>query len=422
MINEKLLKDMYNLSIELYDETSPSSKVMILRRYSSCKKLLSYIYDSDKAFHITGDKVLEKGNANYRYSEKCLFDILEALTLKTVRGQQALDLCYTYMEEHREYRMLIVNILNKNMESGIGASIINKAFPGIIPDFKRTVPLAVEYKEGMFREGERIFVSRKLDGIRCLCFIEEGKATFYSRNGKQFHTLDVLKKDIEKSYIGSADVILDGELCIFDENGDEDFKAITKEFRRRNHTIKNPGYVLFDIYDKEDFVPGNIMQEYYGDRYKKLLGFFQFEHTIVLEQTCIEFTSEEVHKYMDSIPESWEGIMLRRGKRTSFKRSKDLVKMKLFKEGEFAVTAVTETTKLISGISQICVGSLQIDYKEFTVGVGSGLTDAQRLDWCRNPDKIIGKKITVKYQGESDNDQGGKSLRFPVFKGIRDYE
>jgi ATP-dependent DNA ligase len=42
-------------------------------------------------------------------------------------------------------------------------------------------------------------------------------------------------------------VIFDGELCIVDENGKEDFQGIIKEHNRKNHTIKNPKFLIFDI-------------------------------------------------------------------------------------------------------------------------------------------------------------------------------
>jgi DNA ligase-1 len=50
------------------------------------------------------------------------------------------------------------------------------------------------------------------------------------------------------------------------------------------------------------------------------------------------------------------------------------------------------------------------------VRVGSGFTIEQRQDFHKNPNKILGKIITVQYFQESQNQDGGISLRFPTFK------
>jgi ATP-dependent DNA ligase len=41
-------------------------------------------------------------------------------------------------------------------------------------------------------------------------------------------------------------MVFDGEVCIVDENGVEDFQGIMKEIKRKDHTIKNPKYKVFD--------------------------------------------------------------------------------------------------------------------------------------------------------------------------------
>ena len=67
-----------------------------------------------------------------------------------------------------------------------------------------------------------------------------------------------------------------------------------------------------------------------------------------------------------------------------------------------------------------CAGAFIIRHKGNPVAVGSGLSDALRIDAWNNQDKYIGKRITVKYFEETTDNDGNPSLRFPIFKGFRD--
>jgi DNA ligase-1 len=57
-----------------------------------------------------------------------------------------------------------------------------------------------------------------------------------------------------------------------------------------------------------------------------------------------------------------------------------------------------------------------IKHKGNIVRVGSGFTIDQRQDFYKHPKKILGKIITVQYFEETQNQDGGISLRFPTFK------
>ncbi|WP_437261246.1 hypothetical protein [Bacillus thuringiensis] len=65
------------------------------------------------------------------------------------------------------------------------------------------------------------------------------------------------------------------------------------------------------------------------------------------------------------------------------------------------------------------LGALIVDYKDHDVKVGSGYTDQERVELLQNIKNVIGKICTVQFFEESQNKEGGISLRFPVFKGLR---
>ena len=61
------------------------------------------------------------------------------------------------------------------LEIRAGAKVINKAFPGLIPEFN--VALAKEY-DGKCDWNDHWYASRKLDGVRCLAVVDwKGECT-----------------------------------------------------------------------------------------------------------------------------------------------------------------------------------------------------------------------------------------------------
>ena len=61
--------------------------------------------------------------------------------------------------------------------------------------------------------------------------------------GKELTTLNKVKEAIEVTNI--INTVFDGEICLVDENGDEDFQGVMKQLRRKDHQIEKPS--IYDI-------------------------------------------------------------------------------------------------------------------------------------------------------------------------------
>ena len=148
---------------------------------------------------------------------------------------------------------LVFCILDKNLKTRTGADLINKAIPKCVPTFKVALANSYDKQKSKVDFNEQTwFASQKLDGVRCLAIVDDkGKCNFYSRQGKTFDTLDTLKTEIES--LNLRNMVFDGEICIVDDNGVEDFQGIMKEIKRKDHTIKNPKYKVFDYLMLEEF-------------------------------------------------------------------------------------------------------------------------------------------------------------------------
>ena len=66
------------------------------------------------------------------------------------------------------------------------------------------------------------------------------------------------------------------------------------------------------------------------------------------------------------------------------------------------------------------LGSLIVSYKGNSVGVGSGLSEDMRKAIWSNPNGYIGRVATIQYFEETKDKTGKLSIRFPVFKELRE--
>ena len=389
------------------------------------KELWNLIYDKDVLFHITSDKIDK--NLNVCISNKDYNgDIIELLKDLYVQysGNTALAIACGFVNNNAEYKQLIYDVIDKDLHIGMTAKSINKAVPGFFPEFN--VALASPNNGTM--PDESWVIERKLDGTRCLCLIDSnGKVKFYSRKGKEFHTLDVLKKELEDFVALHQEYknkVLDGEMCIVDDNGNEDFQGIMKEITRKDHTIKNPSYCVFDLLELEDFNNG-CSTETYKPRLNKLKTFVETiksPHIKLIEYAY--YTPEVFATWQKKVLDNgWEGLIARKDVPYEGKRSRNLLKYKNFSDAEYVVKDVVldgNATILVEGKAQRikCVQSLVIEHKGYIVNVGSGLTQQQRIDFAEHPEHIIGKTITVQYFSETTDKDGNLSLRFPTIKYI----
>lgn len=414
-MNENILYRLTELIEKLNRYSGRQEKESILRQYPDMKEILSWIYNPNINFYITGDNIIDNGTiglTNLNSKFKTIEELLVSLSSRRVTGNLALDHCSIFITQNINYKDTIIKILNRDLKCGISTKTINKVWKDLIPEFN--IPLANEYKENKHNvfDGNH-FISRKLDGIRCLCFIEGTGITFVTRKGKKIFTLDKIKQEIHQKWNYEGDIILDGELCIV-ENGIEIFSGISSLFRRKDYTIENPLFYVFDYYTVSSFNKGDLDDIRYKIKYLWLKMQLQyFKYIRILDQTFLENPKQL------QIPINWEGFIIRNNDPTEFKRSDNLLKVKEFFEEEFEVLGINFGSMVIEGKEFDTAGSLMISYKGNIVNVGSGLTQNQRLSWIKNPENIIGKIITVKYFSESIDKEGNISLRFPILKGIR---
>ena len=425
-----MLDRLQDFVTESNNSNSNSDKINVI---SSIKddveliRILRYVYSPFKQYYVTSKNCKKRSDlvASLNNYGDNIFGLLDDLNERVITGHDALGAVNVFVHEHRQHEELIWNIIDRNLKTRSTSSMINKVIPNAIPTFD--VALANTYDEKTKKKvdfsKDNWFLSRKLDGVRCLAFFDEvGEVTFTSRSGKPFETLGNLKEELEDLNIHNS--IMDGEICMMDVNGSEDFQSIIKEIKRKDHTIEKPMYKIFDFISLDDFenkISDNILSER-QDVLELVLDQKDGTYYEMLEQHLITGVDMVEEKMNLAIKAGWEGLMLRKDDVYRGKRSNDILKVKKFYDAEYTVIELENGTHrvIIDGkeVEEIMLSNVVIEHKGNRVQVGSGFSHEERRNYFQNPSKILNKIITVSYFEETKNQDGEYSLRFPVIKAV----
>lgn len=421
-----LLKQTKDLVEKLKQTSSSLEKKEILKQHlidSDLQKLIHYTYNPLFQFYVTSE-VCEKNNHLSGEKINCIFDLLDSLRTRRITGHDAVGAVNAFVKQNEEYKEIIYSVIDKDLKTRTAEKTINSAVKNLIPEFE--VALAEKYDEKNVSLKDTWYASQKIDGCRCICIVDEnGKVTSFSRQGKTFTTLGKIEEEISK--LNLKNIVFDGELCSIDKDGKEDFQSIMKLIRRKDYTIPNPVYKIFDILSLQEFLnkkSKNILSKRL-DLLKSIIpDNNKFLH--VLKQDILKDKNHLSTLLKDSAVNEWEGIMLRKDTFYEGKRSKNLLKCKSFNDDEYKVVDVEMgPIRLVSEgkeVEEEMLSCVTIMHKGYPVRVGSGWTVEQRRKYFKNPNEIIGKKITVQYFTESFNEKGEISLRFPTVKVVHGEE
>jgi len=410
---------------EMNDSSSGNYKIETIKKHSDSKFLqmiFNYTYNPYKKYNVTSKNCKKNsdllGHANTYGS---IFTILNDLANRVSTGHTSIANVNRFILENKQHETLIYNIIDRDLKMGASTSSINKVIPGCIPTFKVALANPYNVKRVDFKSGDW-YGSRKLDGVRCICRKENDIVTFFSRSGKEFLTLGNLENEILKI---PGNFILDGEICMVDKDGNEDFQGIMKQIRKKDHQIEKPKFFVFDYLTLEQFdnqtgtTPLTLRLR---NGYHNLPNDVNYDMLEFLPQE--QLTTEEQFTEMAKAAEDagFEGIMVRKNVGYEGKRSHNLLKVKKFHDAEYTVLGTTNAfirwTENGKQVERECLSNITIEHKGCKVNVGSGFSKEQREMYFKSPQDIIGKTVTIQYFEESENQNGGFSLRFPVLKHV----
>lgn len=320
-------------------------------------------------------------------------------------------------EQHKEF---YEQMFTKKFRLGCNSKVVNACIPGLIPTFNVQLGTAIE--KCKLNGNEYIYISRKLNGSRT-AFIGNKCMT---RQGKEYSGIEHIISDLQ--HLVGKDYFVDGELLYKNEEGLTDSESFQKGVgiaMSKDMDKSCLKMVVFDMFPLNEFWMGKSKKKY-SDRKKDLeslrkkikqLGITNVDVVpMVYEGT----DHSEIWKWLQYAEEfDWEGVVVNLDAPYECKRTKNLIKVKQFKEIDLRCIGVNIAE---SGKYKGVMGSITCKYKNFTVDVGSGFNDENRKFYKDNPNEIIGHIVTVKYKEETYSKSGEESLQHPVFIVCRSFD
>lgn len=256
-----------------------------------------------------------------------------------------------------------------------------------------------------------VYVQPKLDGVRCIAILKDGKCTLWSRTRKRINSVPHIVAAVERYFGGRGDLTLDGEL--YSHELKDDFEELISIIRKDEPALGHEK-IEYHVYDLPSW-PAT-----FALRSRELRGRFHADGALLPlilvdtqtapDDAAIKFEHEV------NLGVGYEGSMIRNdGPYEGGKRSMHLQKLKIEIDDEFKIIGAEEGRGKDAGT----VGAFVLvtkDGKEFRARLKA--TYARRGELFRRPELWTGKRMTITYQNLTSDG----IPRFPRGKAIRDYE
>ena len=425
MYNKNEFFKVVEIINDLRGTTKSTEKTAILKENKDnelLQKVLFYTLDSFKKYKISEKTFETYGCLQSSYSD--IFTLLDVLSANNINDNLKNEAVGFVNSADEKLQDLFKCMLIKDLRIGIAEKGINKVFKDLIPTFSCMLSESIFKNNNMQRvQGKEFIITQKLDGNRILAIKQNDKVEFYTRQGKPLEGLVELEEDF-KSFPNN--MVLDGEILLENKNNlnsDELFRETMKECRKKG-TKHGLYFNAFDLVTLEGFGKG-IDTTPCAQRKENLHNLIETNNFTHIVEVPILYKGRDLDKideYLQlAISKGQEGCMVNLCEAPyEGKRVKTQLKVKAMNEIDLRVVGVFEGEGEFKGT----LGGVKIvlthEGKQYDVAIGSGFSKKEREIFWDDSSLIIGKIIRVQYFEISQNQCGGYSLRFPVFKGICD--
>ena len=411
------LSEVISIVKQLRETSGTNDKIVLLRRNCNnelLRKVLRYTYDTDLKYGVQKKSiVMRTGESKWN----SLFEMLDELAESNINDSLKRNVGrFINNLETEDEKELVTKILLKNLDVGLNVKNINKGMKGLI--------VSHDIMKGSSWDGSlnsEVAVSLKLDGIRCSWLIKDGKAIAKTRQNKIIQGMNELTKAIEEVF-GEQDLFVDGELLATNEEGlsSEDLFKKTSAIVNSKGLKKDLTFVAFDIVSLEDY-NNKSNNTPFLERREQLECYVGLKNELV-KLAPMYFITDSIDRIYEKLDEvvkdNCEGLMLNKiNGFYEFKRTKQLLKVKKFNEGDVLVTDILEGEGRLEGT----LGKIEVQFRYkgdvYTNNIGSGFSDEEREYYWEHKEELIGKVVTIKYFEITKNEQGGFGFRFPTWKG-----
>lgn len=341
-----------------------------------------------------------------------------------LRGRAQSLLLFSFglsIEQDNEMRKILMKILTKRMNIGIGAKLINKAVgKELIPD--PSIMLATDDQKEI-EKWQKIYCEEKYDGVRVIAIIsDKGDFSFYTR---AFNELDASKlqnisKQLKKAAGSLRGIFFDGELT--DHNRKSVSGKVTQILKGTAPENIDQSFV-FNVFD---LVSTSVLKlgrgtSLYTERRKHLSDLLcnlpENPYVRLAQMWEVDTMDEILLIYKKIIDLGGEGVICKNDEVYECKRSKGWVKLKEVNDCDLLITGwypgEGKREGFIGGL--ICTDNSGT----LNVKIGSGFTDKDLFELSKSPDSLVGKIAAVQYNVTITDKFHNRSLFLPRFIEVR---
>jgi len=376
---------------KLRETSTAAGKQNILRNASPLfKEILYQAYNPYRHYYVKSLPKMQYANIMSTFESATWVNLLNELTSRELSGDEAIQSITNFLScGSADDAKVFLGILNKDLRCHINVKTINKAIPGLVPEFG--VMLAKEWTDNRYTNG--MYMSLKYDGLRAI--FKDGK--LHTRTGRPIKGVDHLNNMIP------ASLSLDGEIMVPGAEFNKQSGLI------RSHSLTPEAvYYVFDSSDYDDFFDKRYA--FYTEQCKNLNpGFIKpVKH---IKVNSIQHISNTYDKAIDA---GYEGLVVKTGDHLyQNKRSGDWLKIKAVNSEDLPIVGFFQGEGKYEG----SLGGVIVERRNGVhVKVGSGFSDDQRNYIWNTQASFLNQIAEIKYHEETPSG----SFRHPVFKGIRD--
>lgn len=449
--------------------TGPTTqKRALLRQYGSklpgFKEVLRFIYDPYFATGLKQTKLDSGGTMGaVTMSAEEIMDYL-----KTNNTGTSYDIAnansFIYSHNSVVWQWAATGLVTKDLQIGASVTTLNKLFgSNFIPK--------IGIMRGMLCPDDAkgyYLCTEKIDGNRRLIFNFDYGARAFTRSGKpDYGLVDILEeveKKLPKGFVYDCECVAEGQF-----NDSIALRQASASILNQGSNAKKTGVkaLCFDMLPIDEYNMGRSKMNAYARKTMLATVMNDSESTCWLQDRACLLDSMRgtkwytaIHnlvlqygmkrcwdlKHIAALPilgiaqnkqqgmELAEPIWARYGEGVMMvdidsayevnpNPRKTLLKIKDVKEYVCQCVGIFEGTgKYTGAMGGIYVEYLASDGKYYTVGVGSGFTDLDRMYYWKHDDCIVGHIVELDSFGESVNADGGRSLNCPIFKRIKGHE
>ena len=404
---------------ELNESNSSNYKISTLKKYQNSeivKQLLKLTYDKNN-FNFGMSRIRLLGILNESNFPEGIdkidnyLDLLQENSGK-LSGNSAKEFYSSLLQKLTEdSRVILLNILGRDLKCGINIKNINKVFKNLIP--KPNYMRCAVFSEKLVKKIHfPAMLQLKMDGTYREFNVSNGTVSAKTRAGEEYQNevlFDILKSFPDGYYMG--ELTIDGE-SRFTGNG---------LINSLNPPLDKIIFTCWDFLTFDEYT-GKVKTSYI-DRFNRLQNLIEsrdFKQVKLVENHIVNNVSEALKQVSLWMSEGLEGGVLKDFNNT-FKNgtSNTQLKIKLKVDAEMRITGFTEGTPGTKREGKI--GAIQFANDEGTIkGQCSGFSDAELEEFSKNKDSLIGKIISVEFNDitKAENNEY-YALSHPRFIEIR---